>query len=411
MQKTIQTIFIAIFLIGIVSCAKTEVKKSLKTGFWNGTIQMQQKTLPFNFEILKNNDIYTIHLINGEETLILDEIRVKKDSLFFTFHIFDIDVKAKIKDSIIEGVYIKNYFPDYNLPFKAHFGKKLFKNSKNFNSNITEKWDMTFYGENNLDTTKAVGIFNLKDSKLSGTVLTPIGDYRYLDGFINQNDFTLNSFDGNHAFIFDGEMESDSVLNGTFYSGKTFKENFSAVKNNAIELKNANELTYLKEGYEKLAFSFPDLGGNLVTLDDEKYQNKVVIVQVFGTWCPNCMDESKFYQQWFLKNSHRDVEIIGLAYEAKDDFNYAKNRVEKMKNKLEITYDFLIAGTSNKTEAAKTLPMLNHIMSFPTSIFIDKKGTIRKIHTGFSGPATGKYYDEYIQEFTIFMETLLLEKY
>ena len=280
----------------------------------------------------------------------------------------------------------------------------------NFNSNITEKWDMTFYGENNLDTTKAVGIFNVKNSKLSGTILTPIGDYRYLDGFINRNDFTLNSFDGNHAFIFEGKMTSDSILNGTFYSGKSFEENFTAIKNNAIELKNANKLTYLKEGYDKLAFSFPDLNGKLVTLDDEKYQNKVVIVQVFGTWCPNCMDESKFYQQWFQKNSHHDVEIIGLAYEAKDDFNYAKNRVEKMKDKLEITYDILIAGTSDKKEASKTLPMLNHIMSFPTTIFIDKKGTIRKIHTGFSGPATGKYYDEFIQEFTVLMEALLSEE-
>ena len=121
------------------------------------------------------------------------------------------------------------------------------------------------------------------------------------------------------------------------------------------------------------------------------------------------MDETKFYQQWYQKNSHRNVEIIGLAYEAKDDFNYAKQRVEKMKKKLGITYDFLIAGTLDKKEAAKTLPMLNHIMSYPTSIFIDKKGEIRKIHTGFSGPATGKYYDDYVDEFTFFMEMLLQE--
>ena len=283
MQKTIQTIFITILLLSITFCSKPKEITKLKTGFWSGEIQMQQKTLPFNFEIFKTEESYKINLVNGEETLVLDEVLVKNDSLFFSFHIFDIDVKAKIKDSILEGIYTKNYLPDYNLPFKASFGKMKFKNSANFNSTINGKWDITFFSEHNLDTTKAVGIFNTKDSKLSGTILTPIGDYRYLDGFVNKNIFTLNSFDGNHAFIFDGKIESDSVLNGTFYSGKTFKENFTAVKNNEIELKNANELTYLKEGYDKLAFSFPGLNGKMVSLNDEKYKGKVVIVQIFGT--------------------------------------------------------------------------------------------------------------------------------
>lgn len=166
----------------------------------------------------------------------------------------------------------------------------------------------------------------------------------------------------------------------------------------------------LKEGYDKMAFSFPDLNGNLVSLDDEKYQNKVIILQIFGTWCPNCMDETKFYTNWYNENKHRNVAIIGLAYEAKDDFNYAKLRVENMKNRFNVGYDFLIAGTYNKEEASKTLPMLNHVMSFPTSIFIDKKRNVRKIHTGFSGPATGDYYLKFIDEFNYFMDALLNEK-
>jgi len=99
-----------------------------------------------------------------------------------------------------------------------------------------------------------------------------------------------------------------------------------------------------------------------------------------------------------------------LAYEAKDDFNYAKSRVEKMKTRLNVDYDFLIAGNFDKEAAAKTLPMLNHVMSFPTSIFIDKKGNVRKIHTGFSGPATGEYYAKYKEEFNSLMDILLKEE-
>ena len=50
--------------------------------------------------------------------------------------------------------------------------------------------------------------------------------------------------------------------------------------------------------------------------------------------------------------------------------------------------------------------MLNHILSYPTTIFIDKKGSVRKIHTGFNGPATGKEYDDFKAEFEGFIELL-----
>jgi len=156
-------------------------------------------------------------------------------------------------------------------------------------------------------------------------------------------------------------------------------------------------------------FSFPGLDGKPISLTDKKYQGKVVVLQLFGTWCPNCMDETKFLTNWYDNNKNRGVEIIGLAYEVKDDFDYAKTRVQKMKDKYNIGYDFVIAGTSERGNAAKSLPMLNHVMSFPTAIIIDKKGKVRNIHTGFSGPATGGYYLDYVQEFNVLMDELLAE--
>ena len=121
------------------------------------------------------------------------------------------------------------------------------------------------------------------------------------------------------------------------------------------------------------------------------------------------MDETIFYADWYRKNKHRGVEIIGLAYEAKPDFNYAKSRVEKMISRLNVDYDFLIAGTYDKEAAAITLPMLNHVLSFPTTVYINKKGAVSKIHTGFSGPATGEYYTAFKKEFEEYMDFLLSE--
>jgi hypothetical protein len=121
------------------------------------------------------------------------------------------------------------------------------------------------------------------------------------------------------------------------------------------------------------------------------------------------MDETKFLSPWYDKNKARGVEIIGLAYEKKPELDYARSRVNNMRKKLNVNDDFVIAGTSDNEAAAQTLPMLNHVMSFPTTIFIDKKGNVRKIHTGFSGPGTGQYYEEFVTDFNLFVDKLLNE--
>jgi hypothetical protein len=121
------------------------------------------------------------------------------------------------------------------------------------------------------------------------------------------------------------------------------------------------------------------------------------------------MDETKFLAPWYLKNKEKGIEIIGLAYEKKNDFEYAKKRLTNMKERLNVQYDIAFAGSTDKENTSKSLPMLNKVMAFPTTIFIDKKGKVRKIHTGFSGPGTGKYYEQFVEEFNETVNDLLIE--
>ena len=409
MDKRIVKLIAVILTLGMAFSCKSEVKQvELHEGIWRGEIQMQGQKLPFNFEILKDENSYKANLINAEETLELDEVAIVGDSLFITLHIFDIELNAKINDTTLNGYYIKNYKENYKLPFTATYNKVVRFKEPQSTSNFDGKWQVTFV-EDDANAYPAVGIFKQKGDLMKGTFLTETGDYRYLEGTASSTKMSLYTFDGNHAFIFNAEIENDSMIKGEFLSGLDYRATFSGIKNENARLTNADKLTYLKEGYDKISFSFPGLDGKPVSLDDEKYQNKVVLLQIFGTWCPNCMDETIFYADWYKKNKDRDVEIIGLAYEAKDDFDYAKNRVVKMKQKYKVAYDYVIAGVYDKEAAAKTLPMLNHVLSFPTTIFIDKKGEVRKIHTGFSGPATGNYYEDFVADFNNFMEQLLNE--
>jgi thiol-disulfide isomerase/thioredoxin len=237
--------------------------------------------------------------------------------------------------------------------------------------------------------------------------MTPTGDYRFLEGNIVEDQVMLSTFDGNHAFLFHATIKGDSLVNGSFWSGKQWYEHWYGVQNQLAQLPHPDSLTFLKPGYDRITFTFPDLKGNPVSLDDPRYQDKVVILQIFGTWCPNCLDETRFLSEWYRDNQEEDVAIIGLAYEQKADFDYSSSRVQKMVEKLSVPYDFLIAGTADKEEASKTLPMLNHIMSFPTMIIIDRKGEVVRIHTGFNGPGTGIHYEKFVTDFTAMMEEIL----
>jgi thiol-disulfide isomerase/thioredoxin len=220
----------------------------------------------------------------------------------------------------------------------------------------------------------------------------------------------LSAFDGAHAFLFTGKV-ADSVINGTFYSGNHFKEPFIAKRNSIYELPSPDSLTFLNEGYEKLAFSFPDSSGNMISLEDERFKGKVVIVQIMGTWCPNCLDETKFLVEYTKKNFSEDLEIIGLAFEYAKTSEGAQKSIKRLVDRVGVPYPILLAqyGTEDKKLAQEKLPMLNHVLSYPTTIFIDKKGEVRKIHTGFNGPATGEKYVAFKQDFNTFVNTLLKE--
>lgn len=400
---------LSIFFL-IFACSPEKEKLEL-SGKWIGEISMQGKTMPFEMQIQEEEDgAITAIIINGKEEIMLDEIEKKNDSLHIPLHIFDITIDVYIGNNVLAGTYTKHYEENYVLPITFHKGDTRFKSDSNeATADFSGKWEVTFIEPKEQDTTEAVGIFEQNGEDIKGTFLTPLGDYRYLVGIAEGNQMKLSTFDGNHAFLFEAEMQADNTLKGEFFSGKDWYESWTAFKNEDAELPHPDSLTYLKKGYDNIYFSFPNLQGEKVSLTDEKYQNKVVIVQIFGTWCPNCMDETKFLTKWYDENKDRGVEIIGLAYEAKDDFEYAKSRVEKMIRKYDVKYDFLIAGTNDKEEASKTLPMLNSVISFPTMIIIDKNGELVNIHTGFNGPGTGKYYEEFVEDFNVKMDSLLSE--
>jgi len=399
-----------VILLLITGCSDP-AKKGLKTGSWRAVVEIQGEKLPFTIELDQpNNGQYVAFIRNGAEKITMDEIKVSTDSITMTVHIFDATFKAAIKGDSLIGHFFINYAQDYQLPFTAVFGQAYRFIPSDTTARVEDfsgKYEVQFFNENN--TVNALGIITQKGNYAEGTFLTPTGDYRYLEGNVVNDTLYLSGFDGNHIYLFNAVKQNDSTIQGTHWLGRSRNRKWTGIKNENAQPPSSESMTYLKEGYDRVEFRFPNVDGKPISLEDDDYKNKVVVVQILGTWCPNCMDETRFLADWFPKNKNRGVEIIGLAYEQKDDFTYASERIRKMKQKLGVEYNVLIAGVNDNAKASETLPALNRVIAFPTTIFVGKDGKVKHIHTGFSGPGTGIYYEQTKERFNEIVNSLLAE--
>lgn len=385
----------------------------LKSGIWRGFLQLNDSTqLPFNFEVKNKEGKYTLDIINGDEKIVVTDVEVRGDKAYFKMPVFDSEFRCKIHNAgdSLQGVWINHARKEKNvILFIAKHGESrrfLYVPTKPLE--LEERYKVTFE-PGTKDEYLSIGKFSTKSGIAKGTFETETGDYRYLEGYSAYGKFMVSCFDGAHAFLFTATRSNDSLLNGHFYSGMHGHENWVAVKDEKFQLRNPDSLTFLKPGFKKIDFTFKNTEGVDVSLSDERFNKKVVIIQIMGTWCPNCMDETKFLAPFYEKYKSQGLEVIALAFERTDDFAKAVNNVKRSKEKFNANYEFLITMKTGKDQASQALPMLNEIMAFPTTIYIDKKGKVRKIYTGFYGPATGEAHTKYVKETTEYVEKLLKE--
>lgn len=390
----------------------------IKTGIWRASLLLSaenQLELPFNFEIKNQKGKISLIIHNAQERITVDEVVLTKDSLNFKMPIFDTEFRTQLSgDSILKGVWINHTKKENNsIAFHAQFGNKhrfLMPVEKPTNF-YNGRWETIFSPETN-DSSKAIGIFKhiANSALIEGTFLTETGDYRFLEGMESNGKLYLSCFDGSHAYLFLAEHNGSQITKGDFYSGSAWHENWVAKRNDKFQLHDPESLTYLKNPDEKIDFVFYNVKNQKVSLSDPKYKNKVVIVQIMGSWCPNCMDESAYLSKVYKQYHKKGLEIIALAYERTSDAERAKTNLMRLSKRFDISYDILLTGLTGKEKASESLPFLNGVMAFPTTIFLDKNHQVKSVYTGFSGPATGKAYEDYTVKTEKLLNELLSKK-
>jgi peroxiredoxin len=390
--------------------AKLKEKKQnafVALGNWRGIAKVKEGLeIPFNFEISEKSGQQKLYFRNAEESFEGGLVKQTADSLFIKLDQFDNELAFAIEGDQLSGTLRKQDKAGKPLTIVAERKNYRFKTTdKPATADYSGSYDVVFKSPNGKEE-KTVGLFKQTGNKLTGTFLRVTGDSRYLEGVVEGNEFQLSSFIGSSPSYYKGTFQPDGSLTGEIL-GARGSQPFTGTKNKDAALPDPYKLTYLKKGYKTLDFSFPDVNGKKISLKDEKYKNKVVILTITGSWCPNCVDEATFIAPWYKENKKRGVEIIALHYERSTEPEYAKKVMTRFRERFGIEYDQVIAGTADKQVVSESLPALDSFLSFPTTIIIDKQGNVAQIHTGFNGPATGKFYDEFVKEFNTEIDTLL----
>lgn len=392
-----------------------KVEQVLSEGAWRGVIEIQGKELPFQMEVAYPGDSAQprVAFINGEERVPADRVQIEGDAVALVMPAFNTRIDAKLNEDVLAGTLTKitSGGKAQRMPVTITHGEqyRFFPMLKPADVDVSGRWAVTFT-EPDGKTYPAVGEFEQQGSQVYGTFLTPTSDHRYLAGEVRDGRLYLSAWDGYHVFLYEADV-SDEAMHGGFWSGASWHETWVAQRDENAELPDMDKQTYLKEGVEHFDFTFPDTDGNPVSLSDPRFQNKVVIVQLAGSWCPNCADETRFLAPWHRNNRDRGIEVVALMFEHFNDFDAAAEQVRIWRETYGVEYPTLVAGISDKQDAASRLPQLNAFLAFPTTLFIGRNGEVARIHTGFNGPATGARYEEEIAQFNATVDELLQEKH
>lgn len=385
---------------GVLELEKTRFTVRDKDTIFVLNEQFKDGELPFNFEVTyTGEDAFFVTIFNGAEEIRCDSIRfgrdrtTARDTVNIYFPEYQTYLHADVRGGVMQGEWVVTTRENYRIPFYAKAGLDYrFTNfKKKPEADLNGRW-ATLFGVEGVKPDRAVAEFSQQGNRLTGTFRTETGDYRFLEGTIQGRKFWLSGFDGAHAFLFSGSVSGDT-LRGEFRSGTHYRTLWAAWKDPTFELGDPDALTVVRPNGDAIRWEYATIEGKALRYPAPDFEGKVKIFAITGTWCPNCMDEQRFLRTYLQEHPEQaeKIAVVSFAFEKGTDLEKINAHLRNYKKRLDLPFDIVYAGKAEKEAAQTAFPALNHVMAFPTMIILDKQGRVRKIHTGFDGPATSRY--------------------
>lgn len=407
--------FVLLMLVLVISAAffsspskAQEAKKMQIEGKWLVALETPGGPLNFVLDIAKSDQETAAFIVNGPERIPVNLVTHGETEILLEMEHFDsrVELRRGPGETVFSGTWTKRRSAEQVAELTCEASP--YKESSVSNpSDFLGRWAVKFADSDD----EAIGAFQRFEGsdEVLGTFLTTTGDYRYLHGAVRDGQLVLSCFDGAHAFLFHAKVDDQGAMQGDFWSGNWYHDSWTAKRNAAATLPDGFEQTVVSNANGLSDLQFPDVEGRTWRLGDKELLGKATLVEVFGTWCPNCHDEAVLLTELREKYAARGLKVVGLAFELTGDFARDAAQVKRYAKRFNVDYPILVAGKSDKAEASKLFPVLDRIRSYPTTLFLDSRGEIRAVYTGFSGPATGDAHVKLREQFVAIVKKLLDE--
>ena len=405
-MRAARLILTTLWALGLSACGRAPE--------WLGSHRMTLSSpggeLPFRLTVRRDGDELSAVVGNGSEQIEVPAVALG-DALVLKFPHYDSELR--LDPVTLDGAWIKRRGRERETRMRA----KRSGDGSRFPL-ASDPDDTTWTGgryavDFSSSADAAVGVFRVTPGdaqwNCEGTFLTTLGDYRYLAGNTDGTDVRLSCFDGAHAFLFHAERAADGSLRGDFWSSDSWHETWTASPAPDAELADGWGLTEWRDGAELGEAKLRALDGNAASLTDARFAGRPMVVEVFGSWCPNCHDHGAYMAELHRRYERRGLQVVGVAFEHDEDFARCARQVEAFVARHGAGFPIFVGGLSDKAKATASLAVLDRVRSFPTTIFLDKRGAVRGVYQGWSGPATGATHTRLRQRFEQLIEDLLDE--
>ena len=399
---------LAIIALALMAAACNRTP-DLAPGQYRAVLKLPLGELPVGLEVTQGGKVA---FVNGANRVIAEQATIDGDTLNLAFPSYDSTISATQQDDgTLSGVAtLRRRTGPVQVPFVAtpNTPWRFWQAPKPATARLAGTWLITPAGP-----AAERGLLLLTEQGggvLTGSVQWPSGDERWLTGQVNGAQFALSTFDGNQGGVWRGTLrDNGSIAGESFDATSTTPNRWTARRQGDAPEDQVAAIGEETPPVDRIAFTFPDMTGKPVSLADERFRGKVVVVSIGGTWCPNCHDESAFLAPYVKKRRPEGLEAIALQFEYTDDVARSSAQARKFAARYGIDYPMLIAGKATPEDSARALPDIGGVKVYPTTLFIDRKGKLRAIHTGYAGPATGELNRKAMADFDALVSKLLAE--
>jgi thiol-disulfide isomerase/thioredoxin len=382
-------IVVAMFAFSLTAVGQPVVAESVD-GIWDATVAVNTVMIPFRIEIDGTGSDVHSYFFNGEERVNPSNSgSFRNGSLVLIFDSYATKLEATLRDGALIGTYSGGPGSGYTLQAKRH-DPSLVSVDDERAPDISGRWEIQVKSPKG--ETAWHFVVNQAGAKIDAAILRVDGDTGTLSGNYRNGKFILSHFTGERPFYVELTPQSNGSLQlriSSFHDTQTLLalRPADARAKNLAPPDDPTQHTKLKDPSQPLRFSFPDVNGDIVSDTDERFQGRVVLITVTGSWCPNCHDEAPFLEELYRRYHGLGLEIVALDFEPAEQLQ-SLSRVRAFIERYGIEYTYLIAGEPSQLN--EKIPQAENLNAWPTTFFIGRNGLVRVIHTGFTSLASGE---------------------